>query len=66
MSSLEYPIRYMLPEQADALQGVELVRMFCLHCGQGYSFTPDTEEARGVFNVFCPGGECEDLYAAKL
>lgn len=64
MSSLEYPIRYMLPERADALRGVELVRMFCRHCGQGYSFTPETEEARGVVRVFCPNGICEDKYVS--
>lgn len=37
----------------------------CLCCGAKHTFPLTSPEANGVFNVFCPGGECEDRYAAR-
>ena len=36
----------------------------CLYCHKPHVFALTSNEARGVFNVFCPGGQCEDRYAA--
>ena len=47
------------------LAGAE-VDLACLYCGRKHRFPADSNEALGVFNVFCPNGECEDRYAAKL
>ncbi len=41
------------------------VKLPCLECGKEYLFSEDSNQANGVFNVFCPGGECEDKYAFK-
>ena len=44
----------------------ESVTLHCLYCKKPHDFAPDSNEAQRVFNVFCPGGECEDRYAATL
>ncbi len=41
----------------------EIIEMPCLECGKMKIATK--LEAEGVFNVFCPGGDCEDKYAWK-
>lgn len=43
----------------------EKIEMPCLHCGKVWEFPLDSNQARGIFNVFCDG-ECEDKYAARL
>lgn len=43
----------------------DTIELPCLECGAKYTFKLDSNEATGVFNVFCPGGDCEDRYAAK-
>lgn len=43
----------------------EKVKMPCLECGKIYEFDEDSNEADGVFNVFCSKKDCEDLYASK-
>ena len=42
------------------------IKMACLGCGKILRIKNDSYEARGIFNVFCPGGECEDRYASRL
>lgn len=45
----------------------ETVDMPCLECGEIKKVDIDSNEATGVFNVFCnaPGKDCEDRYAWK-
>lgn len=38
----------------------------CLECGKKHSFDLNSNEAKGVFNVFCSDKDCEDIYASKL
>lgn len=38
----------------------------CLNCGQKWEFDEDSNEAKGIFNVFCTDKDCEDQYSAKL
>ena len=45
---------------------VETIQMACLNCGQMVVVSANGYEAQGVFNVFCHGKDCEDIYAAKL
>ena len=40
------------------------VELPCLCCGKKHTFPLDSNEANGVFNVFCDG-ECEDTYAGR-
>ena len=42
------------------------IQMPCLECKKPVWVKADGYEVQGVFNVFCRGGDCEDLYAAKL
>ena len=42
----------------------EIVVLHCLYCNKPHRFAWDSSEASGVFNVFCPNGECEDRCAA--
>ena len=42
------------------------VALACLYCGTPRDYALDSNEANGVFNPFCPNGECEDRYAATL
>jgi len=44
----------------------QLIDLPCLFCGKVHRVPMDSNEATGVFNVFCPNGECEDRYAARL
>lgn len=44
----------------------EMAKLLCLYCERPHYFPLDSNEATGVFNVFCPNGECEDRYAARL
>ena len=39
------------------------IKMPCLKCGQEWEFDEDSNEAKGIFNVFCPDKDCEDEYA---
>lgn len=39
--------------------------MPCLCCGRNWLVRNESNEAQGIFNVFCPDGECEDRYAAR-
>ena len=43
----------------------ETIKLPCLECGKLKEVTLDSNEANGVFNVFCPNGDCEDKYAFK-
>ena len=47
-------------------ENVEMIEMKCLGCGKMLKLQTDSNEAAGIFNVFCPGGECEDRYSARL
>ena len=42
----------------------EKVELPCLNCGKVHRFLTNSNEAKGIFNVFC-NGECEDKYAFK-
>lgn len=55
-----------MAEPNRAPQAPETVNLACLYCGRVWPFPLTSNEARGIFNVFCPGGECEDRYAARL
>ncbi|MBU2025409.1 MAG: hypothetical protein ABIC19_00720 [Patescibacteria group bacterium] len=39
------------------------IKLPCLYCSKKYDFDEDSNEAKGILNVFCPGGDCEDRYA---
>lgn len=43
----------------------EFIYLPCLYCKKKIALTPESYEAQGIFNVFCPdnGGECEDRFA---
>lgn len=45
------------------------VKLPCLECGKIWEFDQNSNEANGIFNVFCPGetedNDCEDKYAFK-
>ena len=41
-----------------------LVEMPCLNCHKQVWAPKNSDEAKGIFNVFC-NGDCEDEYAAK-
>ena len=41
----------------------EKLSLPCLNCGELRSFSLSSEEANGVFNVFCKNGTCEDQYS---
>lgn len=53
-------------ERQRARERAERVMLPCKCCGRLHEFRLDSNEANGVFNVFCPNGECEDRYAARL
>lgn len=42
-----------------------LLILTCLQCGKELQFDKNSSEAQGVFNVFCPDKDCEDIYAAS-
>lgn len=44
----------------------DMVELPCLFCKKPLWWPSDSNEAWGVFNPFCPTGECEDRYAATL
>jgi len=44
----------------------DCIELPCLHCGIIHRFALDSNEANGIFNVFCKNGECEDKYAFSL
>jgi len=44
----------------------ETIEMPCLECGAMKTCKIDSNEATGVFNVFCSDKDCEDIYASKL
>ncbi len=50
--------------EAAPLSGDEIA-LPCLACGKKHLFPLASNEACGVFNVFCDG-DCEDRYAARL
>jgi hypothetical protein len=57
-------IEIVHPQEWSNLEGKEdLIEMPCLFCGKPVEVKETSYEARGIFNVFCPGGNCEDLYA---
>jgi hypothetical protein len=41
------------------------VEMYCMNCNKPVMVEKGSSEHTGVFNVFCPGGDCEDEYAWK-
>lgn len=41
------------------------IKIPCLNCGKLHEFDEDSNEAKGVFNVFCSDSDCEDRYAFK-
>ena len=43
----------------------ETIQLPCLECGKLHTFAIDSNEARGIFNVFCSDKDCEDRYAFK-
>lgn len=56
------------PVHADVVRvtGCDIYEMACLGCERLWLVAAESHEGRGEFNVFCPGGECEDRYAARL
>lgn len=38
----------------------------CPYCKKVNVWPIESQEARGVFAPYCPGGDCEDLHAATL
>jgi hypothetical protein len=45
--------------------GIEHIALPCLECGKPWRVPIDSNEANGVFNMFCPTGDCEDKYVWK-
>lgn len=45
---------------------VEAIGLPCLYCGEVRQFNIDSNEAKGIFNVFCSDKDCEDKYAISL
>lgn len=45
---------------------LQMVTLECLNCGKELEFEEDSNEAKGIFNVFCVDTHCEDQYSAKL
>lgn len=43
----------------------ESVTIPCVECAKPLVWPRKSNEALGVFNSFCEGGECEDKYASK-
>lgn len=43
----------------------DLVYLYCINCHSPVGVRADGPEMYGIFNVFCPGGNCEDEYAWK-
>ena len=37
------------------------IKMNCINCGKTIFYDKDSDEAKGIFNVFC-SGDCEDEY----
>ena len=42
-----------------------LIKLPCLECGKIHEFDEDSNEANGIFNVFCSDKDCEDKFAWK-
>jgi len=40
------------------------IELPCLNCGKMHEFEEDSNEAQGIFNVFCDN-DCEDYYSYK-
>lgn len=53
-------------EEAASPAETEMVKIPCLCCGKVWEFAADSNQARGIFNVFCPDDDCEDNYAGVL
>lgn len=51
-------------EMFDSVKSVK-IKIPCLECGKEYYFDIESNEACGVFNVFCPNKDCEDRYSFK-
>ena len=43
----------------------EKVKLPCLNCGIMYEFDIDSNEAKGILNVFCADSDCEDEHAFR-
>jgi len=39
------------------------IKLPCLYCGTLLYFDNASNEAQGIFNVFCPDKDCEDIYS---
>ena len=39
------------------------IKLPCLYCGTLVKFDITSSEANGIFNVFCPNKDCEDMYS---
>ena len=44
----------------------EFIDLPCLYCSTLIRFKITSNEAKGIFNVFCPDKDCEDLYYITL
>lgn len=51
-------------EAYDHYLDANTVKLPCLECGKLHRYLFNSNEAQGIFNVFCDG-ECEDKYAWK-
>jgi hypothetical protein len=54
-----------LPEGVVVAGHDHRIKMPCLECGKSVEVGVGSLEHKGVFNVFCTGGDCEDRYAFK-
>ncbi len=52
--------------RCECATGGFLVTLNCLNCQKPHKFREDSNEANGIFNVFCSDKPCEDAYAARL
>jgi|SRR5580692_11830592 hypothetical protein len=50
-----------IPQDED----VKTIQLPCLECGRIYTFSTDSPEANGIFNVFCSHKDCEDKWGIK-
>lgn len=60
-----YTLQSREPYKYKFVDYISVVSLPCVNCGAVHTFKEDSPEANDVFNVFCPGGDCEDEYAAS-
>lgn len=51
-------------ETARRAEAASALRLPCPYCKKLNEWDAESQEARGVFVPYCPGGDCEDIHAA--